>query len=111
MSPRVVITFSLVRVVWQEFVNQHVEAHFLGKKELFTGLAVEQLEQNWSVHPVLHLDLNTAKYREPDVLGRVLNNALLHWEEIYGKRESEADFGMRFEASSNVPTKRAASVS
>ena len=74
-----------------------LKAYFLGKKDLFKGLAVEQLEQKWTVHPVLHLDLNTAKYKEPRKLNMVLNNALSQWEEIYGARPSEADFGMRFE--------------
>ena len=74
-----------------------LKAYFLGKKDLFKGLAVEQLEQKWTVHPVLHLDLNTAKYKEPGKLNMVLNNALSQWEEIYGARPSEADFGMRFE--------------
>ena len=74
-----------------------LKAYFLGKKDLFEGLAVEQLEQKWTVHPVLHLDLNTAKYKEPGKLNMVLNNALSQWEEIYGARPSEADFGMRFE--------------
>ena len=74
-----------------------LKAYFLGKKDLFKGLAVEQLEQKWTVHPVLHLDLNTAKYKEPGKLDMVLNNALSKWEEIYGARPNEADFGMRFE--------------
>ncbi len=74
-----------------------LKAYFLGKKDLFEGLAVEQLEQKWTVHPVLHLDLNTAKYKETGKLDMVLNNALSQWEEIYGARPNEADFGMRFE--------------
>ena len=74
-----------------------LKAYFLGKKDLFKGLAVEQLEQKWTVHPVLHLDLNTAKYKETGKLDMVLNNALSQWEEIYGARPNEADFGMRFE--------------
>ena len=35
-----------------------LEAYFLGKKELFEGLAMAQLEKNWIRRPVLHLDLN-----------------------------------------------------
>ena len=33
-----------------------LEAYFLGKRELFKGLAIEQLEENWTVRPVFHLD-------------------------------------------------------
>lgn len=32
-----------------------LEAYFEGKKELFQGLAIEQLEKNWTKHPILHL--------------------------------------------------------
>ena len=88
---------SRLRRFGKSLLISTLKAYFLGKKELFKGLAVEQLEQKWTVHPVLHLDLNTAKYKEPGKLNMVLNNALSQWEEIYGARPSEADFGMRFE--------------
>ena len=45
-----------------------LKAYFLGKKELFKGLAVERLEQKWTAYPVLHLDLNTAKYKASESL-------------------------------------------
>ena len=36
-----------------------LEAYFQGKKELFKGLAIDQLEQDWNVYPVLYFsDLN-----------------------------------------------------
>ena len=33
-----------------------LEAYFQGKKELFTGLAVEKLEKDWVKYPILHLN-------------------------------------------------------
>lgn len=39
-----------------------LEAYFLGKKELFEGLAMEKLEKDWTVYPIFHMDLNTEKY-------------------------------------------------
>ena len=39
-----------------------LEAYYQGKKELFEGLAIEQLEKDWIKHPILHLDLNIEKY-------------------------------------------------
>ena len=33
-----------------------MEAYFQGKKELFKGLAIEQLEKDWTDYPVLHLE-------------------------------------------------------
>ncbi len=35
-----------------------LEAYFLGKKELFNGLDMEQLEKDWTVYPVLHIDFS-----------------------------------------------------
>ena len=45
-----------------------LEAYAQGKKELFKGLALEKLEKDWTVYPVLHLDLNTQKYDTPESL-------------------------------------------
>ena len=35
-----------------------MEAYFKGKKDLFKGLALENLEKDWVEYPILHLDLN-----------------------------------------------------
>ena len=61
-----------------------LEAYFQGKKELFKGLAMEQLEQDWKEYPVLHLDLNTRKYKNTDSLPNILNQHLEKWEALYG---------------------------
>lgn len=50
-----------------------LESYFLGKKELFKGLAIEKIETEWSVHPVLHLDLNAKKYDTIDDLYAIFN--------------------------------------
>ncbi|MCD8296786.1 MAG: AAA family ATPase, partial [Prevotella sp.] len=73
-----------------------LEAYFLGKRELFKGLAIEQLETEWKKYPVLYLDLNTGKYDTLDNLERNLNSTFLEWEEIYGSSEEGATFEMRF---------------
>ena len=51
-----------------------MEAYFSGKRELFRGLAIEKLEKDWIKYPILHLDLNTAKYDEKDKVYNNLNN-------------------------------------
>ena len=38
-----------------------LEAYFLGKKELFKGLAIEKLEKDWKSYPVLHFDFSDEK--------------------------------------------------
>ena len=75
-----------------------IKALFLGKRELFKGLAIDQKEDwDWAVHPVLHLDLNTEKYDKPEVLHDRINLFLEENEQIYGKREAERSLGTRFE--------------
>ena len=39
-----------------------LEAYFEGRKELFKGLAIEQMETEWTQYPVIHLDLSGGKY-------------------------------------------------
>jgi len=72
------------------------EAYFSGKRSLFAGLAIEKLETEWPVHPILHLDLNTANYREPGSLRNVLNDALAGWEARYGSSPTEVTPELRF---------------
>ena len=73
-----------------------LEAYFLGKKELFKGLAIYDLETDWKKYPIFHIDLNTANFREKDSLYTVLNDYLTTWECKYGTRESEATLALRF---------------
>ena len=73
-----------------------LEAYFQGKKELFEGLAIYDLETEWKKYPIFHIDLNTANFREKDRLYTVLNDYLTNWEDKYGARESEATLALRF---------------
>ena len=73
-----------------------LEAYFQGKKELFKGLAIYDLETEWKKYPIFHIDLNTANFREKDSLYTVLNDYLTTWESKYGARESEATLALRF---------------
>lgn len=73
-----------------------LEAYFQGKKELFEGLAIYDMEKEWKKYPIFHIDLNTANFREKDSLYIVLNDYLTAWEKKYGARESEATLALRF---------------
>lgn len=71
-----------------------LEAYFRGKRELFQGLAMEELEKEWVRHPILHLDLNIEKYDSVESLGNILNNVLIRWEKEYGSEPSEVSFSL-----------------
>lgn len=60
-----------------------IEAYFKGKRELFHGLAIEKLEQNWHEYPVLHLSLNAEKYDSKERLADMLERQLQTWEQLY----------------------------
>lgn len=64
-----------------------IEAYFQGKKHLFEGLAMETLETDWKVYPVLHLDLNAEKYDKIENLNNLLDTYLREWEAEYGSKE------------------------
>ena len=74
-----------------------LKAYFEGKRDLFQGLALEQLEQEWRVHPVLRLDLNTEKYDSPDSVDKKLDREFKIWESLYGADPAETTLPMRFE--------------
>ena len=73
-----------------------LEAYFKGKKELFEGLAIEKLEQNWFEYPVLHLSLNAEKYDSRERLEGMLELQLESWEEMYGVDKGTMTYSGRF---------------
>lgn len=74
-----------------------MEAYFLGKKELFEGLAISKLENDWHKYSVMHLDLNTEMYNTTEALNNKLNLVLSEWEDLYGSNPNERSLGTRFE--------------
>lgn len=73
-----------------------LEAYFLGRKELFEGLAIYDMEKEWKSHPIFYIDLNTANFRDENSLYEVLNSHVSVWEEMYGAREYETTLALRF---------------
>lgn len=73
-----------------------MEAYFSGRKELFSGLAIEKLEAEWKQHPVLHLDLSGVSYTDEFILERVLSDKLAKWETLYGAVNTSDILGLRF---------------
>ena len=73
-----------------------LEAYFQGKKELFEGLAIGKLEKEWTEHPILHLDLNIARYASTSDLEDILNRNLVAWEKLYGADPAERSLPLRF---------------
>lgn len=73
-----------------------LEAYFLGKKELFEGLAIEKLEEDWIQYPVIHLDLNAKKFDTVEDLIRLVDRQLLVYEAEYGSSSADQTIDDRF---------------
>ena len=69
-----------------------LHSYFAGKKELFKGLAIESLENEWTEHPVLHFDMSLAKHLDKEKLDEYLAWQLRDYNEKYGlvKNNDEA---------------------
>ena len=59
-----------------------LESYFMGKKELFEGLNIMQLETEWVKRPVIRLDMSRAG-AEPETLRSYLNNIFRQYEGEY----------------------------
>ncbi len=73
-----------------------IQAYFEGKRELFEGLAMERLETEWPVHPVLMLSLATYRADNGGNLEEILDTQFREWEMQYGVGGETADLSMRF---------------
>ena len=77
-----------------------LKAYWEGKKELFSGLRVEELEKDnpeaWKAYPVFYFDFNGENYENVSI-EEVLDQHLSEWEEIYGDKYKNGTLGYRFE--------------
>ena len=73
-----------------------MEAYFSGKKELFDGLAVADLEKDWVQYPVMRFDLTGQSYMKPTDLDDTLNAQLFGLEKHYGITEKAETVASRF---------------
>ena len=73
-----------------------MEAYFSGKKELFEGLAIADLEKDWIQYPVLRFDLTGQSYMKLTDLDDTLNAQLVGLEKRYGIVEKAETAASRF---------------
>lgn len=70
--------------------------YFLGRRELFTGLAIEALEKDWLTYPVFHIDFNGRDFTRGGTLEQVLESYVTGWEREYGMDAQSSLVGERF---------------
>ena len=75
-----------------------LKSYFLGRKDLFNGLAISSLETEWTEHPVFHIDFNSTNFAKEVTLEQKINFMLNSWSTQYGlpSQEGKIDLGDRF---------------
>ena len=73
-----------------------LKAYFQGKKELFKGLAMDGLEQDWHKYPVFHIDFNGKDFTNPKTLEDTIEGFVASAEAEYGRDKLRKNTGDRF---------------
>ncbi len=74
-----------------------LENYYLGRKELFKGLAIDSLETEWKTYPVFHIDFNADRYTQVGTLDETIEDYIARWEKQYGiANERPMSIGRRF---------------
>ncbi|MDE6289953.1 MAG: AAA family ATPase, partial [Muribaculaceae bacterium] len=60
-----------------------MHAYFDGRRDLFKGLAIDDMDMDWTPRPVLHFDLNAEDYSKEDGLDNMLDRVLREYETKY----------------------------
>ena len=70
--------------------------YFQGRKELFDGLAIAELEKDWLEYPIFRVDFNGGNYTREGELEKTIETYIAKWEVEYGKDTLETTTGDRF---------------
>jgi len=73
-----------------------LKAFFEGKKELFEGLKIAELENDWTQYPVIYLDFNKSSYIDIRSLEVVVDDILQKYEQQYSVSFIAEELSVRF---------------
>ncbi len=65
-----------------------LEAYFSGKKDLFKGLKIDKLENDWTEYPVIRIDFARGNYKKAGELNQIIEEQLYDYEKLYGRDEN-----------------------
>ena len=74
-----------------------LDAYFSGRKDLFKGLKMEALEQQWDVYPIFRIDFAKGRFDVEHGLQKILEEYVGAWEEVYGKSGIYTTLSSRFQ--------------
>ena len=79
----------------KSLLSSTLHSYFAGERELFEGLKIMELEEEWRQYPVLHFDLSGAKHMPVQLVREELGRLMEEYEGIYGANPKETTPGMR----------------
>lgn len=65
-----------------------IKYYFQGKKELFRGLEIENLEKEWAAYPVIYFSLASGEFKKEDGLRNKIEYTLSLFEQEFGVTSS-----------------------
>lgn len=81
----------------KSLLTSTLHSYFAGQHKLFKGLAVEQLETEWTEYPVLHFDMSRGKHMDTERLERYLNFQIQEQESVYDIHSDIVDVNNRLD--------------
>ena len=69
----------------KSLLTSTLHCYFEGRKELLKGHAIEKLEAEWNMHPVLHFDMSTAKHMDKERLDSELEENFWNMKKYMGE--------------------------
>ena len=72
-----------------------LQSYFEGRKDLFKGLYIEQVEKEWTEYPVVRLDMSSSKHMEKEQLENYLLNILGKNEKRFGISANQREPNIR----------------
>ncbi|MDE6793805.1 MAG: AAA family ATPase, partial [Muribaculaceae bacterium] len=96
VKDRKYVFLSRPRRFGKSLLMSTLEAYFKGKRELFKGLAISELESAWETYPVFRFDLSGENYNHPDRVRIRLNRCLKNIEQDYSLCSTGESIADRF---------------
>lgn len=103
------VFLSRPRRFGKSLLSSTLRSYFEGRKDLFEGLKIMSLEQEWTEYPVIHIDLSVCKSQEnAQALQQRIMLMLKEYANKYGREEEETTPGSLLQGIGDVPASRLA---
>lgn len=96
LAQKAVCFLSRPRRFGKSLLLSTLESYFLGEKELFEGLKIQEKEKSWKRHTVFRIDFSNVNAKKENGLQYFLDGILAVWEQEYGKAPGNVSVGSRF---------------